>query len=171
MAFLAAEIENRQLEDLPQADFGRVPKRFLLSVRTKSMTEGFVYRKLRPSFVFVVFQGFFHLANANALYDFYSEIVDPFTFIHYWSWLFLSVKGYCVYMIHKIIHGCLWIRNFSVKKFLNISSETLYGGQFTLTTHLIKPNYLVIYSTKAALPVALKRLTAWMKLSLLLTLG
>ena len=82
MAFLAAEIENRQLEDLPQADFGGVPKRFLLSVRTKSMTEGFVYRKLRPSFVFVVFQGFFHLANANALYDFYSEIVDPFTFVH-----------------------------------------------------------------------------------------
>ena len=82
MAFLAAEIENRQLEDLPQADFGRVPKRFLLSVRTKSMTEGFVYRKLRPSFVFVVFQRFFHLANANALYDFYSEIVDPFIFVH-----------------------------------------------------------------------------------------
>ena len=46
------------------------------------MTEGFVYRKLRPSFVFVVFQRFFHLANANALYDFYSEIVDPFTFVH-----------------------------------------------------------------------------------------
>ena len=82
MAFLAAEIKNRQLEDLPKADFGRVPKRFLLSVRTKSMTEGFVYRKLRPSFVFAVFQRFFHLANANALYDFYSEIVDPFTFVH-----------------------------------------------------------------------------------------
>ena len=37
MAFLAAENENRQLEDSPQADFGRVPKRFLLSVRTKSI--------------------------------------------------------------------------------------------------------------------------------------
>ena len=43
MAFLAAENENRQLEDLPQADRGRVPERFLLSVRTKSTTENFVY--------------------------------------------------------------------------------------------------------------------------------
>ena len=36
MAFLFAEIENRLSEGLPQADFGRVPERFLLSVRTKS---------------------------------------------------------------------------------------------------------------------------------------
>ena len=28
-----------QLEDLPQADFGRVPERFLLSVRTKATAE------------------------------------------------------------------------------------------------------------------------------------
>ena len=33
MAFLAAENENRQLQDLPQADFGCVPERFLLLVR------------------------------------------------------------------------------------------------------------------------------------------
>ena len=39
MAFLAAEKENRKLEDLPQADFGRVPERFLLSIRTNSMNE------------------------------------------------------------------------------------------------------------------------------------
>ncbi|XP_066030914.1 uncharacterized protein [Pocillopora verrucosa] len=31
MGFLAAENENRQPEDIPQADFGRVPERFLLS--------------------------------------------------------------------------------------------------------------------------------------------
>ena len=37
-AFLAAKNENRQLEDLPQADFGRLPERFL-SVRTKSINE------------------------------------------------------------------------------------------------------------------------------------
>ena len=37
-AFLAAENENRQLEDLPRADFGRLPERFL-SVRTKSINE------------------------------------------------------------------------------------------------------------------------------------
>ena len=42
MAFLEAENENRQLEGLPQADFGRVPERFLLSVRTKSISENFV---------------------------------------------------------------------------------------------------------------------------------
>ena len=29
MAFLAAENENQQLEDFPQADFGGVPERFL----------------------------------------------------------------------------------------------------------------------------------------------
>ena len=56
MAFHAAENKNRQLDDLSQADFGRVPQRFLRSVRTKSITENFVHWKLRPSFVFVVFQ-------------------------------------------------------------------------------------------------------------------
>lgn len=34
LAFLAAGSENRELEDLLLADFARVPKRFLLSVRT-----------------------------------------------------------------------------------------------------------------------------------------
>ena len=43
MAFLAPKDKNRQLEDLPQANFGRVPERFLLSVRTNSLTENFVY--------------------------------------------------------------------------------------------------------------------------------
>ena len=42
MAFRAAEDENQQLKDLPQADFGDVPERFLLSVRTNSITENFV---------------------------------------------------------------------------------------------------------------------------------
>ena len=44
MAFLATESDNRQLEDLLQADFGSVPERFLLSVWTKSIIENFVYR-------------------------------------------------------------------------------------------------------------------------------
>ena len=43
MAFLATESNNRQLEDLLQADFGCVPERFLLSVWTKSIIENFVY--------------------------------------------------------------------------------------------------------------------------------
>ena len=36
-AFLSAENENRQSEDLPLADFGRLPKRLLLLVGTKSI--------------------------------------------------------------------------------------------------------------------------------------
>ena len=37
-SFFAAENEKRQLEDLPRADFGHLPERFLL-VGTKSITE------------------------------------------------------------------------------------------------------------------------------------
>ena len=42
LAFLSAENENRQLEDLPLADFGRLPERLLPLVRTKSINENFV---------------------------------------------------------------------------------------------------------------------------------
>ena len=42
MAFFAAEIENQRLKDLPPADFGGVPERFLLSLGTNSITENFV---------------------------------------------------------------------------------------------------------------------------------
>ena len=45
MALLKAMSENRQLKDLPQAEFGRVPEKFLLTVRTKSLNENFVYLK------------------------------------------------------------------------------------------------------------------------------
>ena len=48
MAFLAAKNESRQLEDLPQEDFGCVLRRLLLSVRTKYKIESFVYWKLGP---------------------------------------------------------------------------------------------------------------------------
>ena len=48
LAFLVAGNENRQLKDLPLADFGRLPERLLLSVRTKSLNENFVNGKLRP---------------------------------------------------------------------------------------------------------------------------
>ena len=40
-AFLSAESENRQLEDLPLADFGRLSERLLLSVRIKAINENF----------------------------------------------------------------------------------------------------------------------------------
>ena len=59
MAFLAAENENRQLKDLPQADLSRVPEGFLLSVKTKSLSEDFVYGKLRLLFVVVMLQRMF----------------------------------------------------------------------------------------------------------------
>ena len=41
LAFLLAENENRQLEDLPLANFGRLPDRLLLSIRTNSINENF----------------------------------------------------------------------------------------------------------------------------------
>ena len=47
LAFLSAEKENRQQEDLPLADYGCFPERLLLSVRTKSINENFLKRKLR----------------------------------------------------------------------------------------------------------------------------
>ena len=50
MPFLAVKNENRQLKDLPQADFGRVPERFLVSVRTKSIE--FCTLKTRPNVCF-----------------------------------------------------------------------------------------------------------------------
>ena len=42
LAFLAAENENRQLEDLPLADFSRLPEILFLSIRKKSINENFV---------------------------------------------------------------------------------------------------------------------------------
>ena len=51
LAFLSVENENRQLEDLSLTDFGRLPQRLLLSVRTKSINENFVNLKLRPLLV------------------------------------------------------------------------------------------------------------------------
>ena len=85
MEILVAENKNRQLEDLPQADFGRLPGRFLVSVRTKSITDNFCILKITPTVVFVMIQRvfFFYLKPyANALSHFYSVIVDTFIFIH-----------------------------------------------------------------------------------------
>ena len=85
LAFLSAENENRQLEDLPLADFGRLPERLLLSVRTKSINENFFKLKITTIVVFVIMiQRFFSnlRASANALNDCYSGIVDSFNFVH-----------------------------------------------------------------------------------------
>ena len=48
LAYLLAENKNRQLKDLLLADFGRLPEKFFLSVRIKSIKENFVNWKLRP---------------------------------------------------------------------------------------------------------------------------
>ena len=42
LAFLLAENENRQLENLSLAHFGRLPERLFLSVRIKSINDNFV---------------------------------------------------------------------------------------------------------------------------------
>ena len=42
LVFFSGENENRRLEDFPLTDFGRLPERLLLSVRTKSINENFV---------------------------------------------------------------------------------------------------------------------------------
>ena len=69
--FLAAQNENPQLEDLPQADYGRV-------------SENFVHRKLCHGLFLSCFNAFFMLSlRTSALYDFNSEITDSFIFIHY----------------------------------------------------------------------------------------
>ena len=49
-SFFTAENEKRQLKDLPRADFVRLPERFLLLVRTKSITKN-LHVKI-TSFVF-----------------------------------------------------------------------------------------------------------------------
>ena len=79
-----------------------VPEIFHLSVRTKSITENFFYEKLRPLFVFIVINACFHLACANALYIFIRGLsILSFSFIN----KVLSAKGYCVYIINKIMRG------------------------------------------------------------------
>ena len=66
LAFLSSENENRQLEDLLPADFGRLPERLLLSVRTNSINENFVNWKLRPLlFLKAWFSAFFHLKSQH----------------------------------------------------------------------------------------------------------
>ena len=109
LAFLSAENENRQLEDLQLADFGRLPERLLLSVRTKSIDENFVIESYDHCGFCNHYSTHFSMlgVSVNILYDCYSGFVDSFVFIHKCSRLFFLVKGYCVYMINKIIHGCL----------------------------------------------------------------
>ena len=83
LAFLSSENENRQLEDLLLADFGRLPERLLLSVKTNSINENFVTWKLRSLLFCNHDSTHFSIlrVSANALYDYYSRIADSFIFI------------------------------------------------------------------------------------------
>ena len=73
MVFLMAENENRQLEDLPQADFGRVHENISFVGEEKVNNWEFCERKLRPFSVSVMVQRIFFILSliANALYAFF----------------------------------------------------------------------------------------------------
>ena len=81
MAFLAAENENLQMKDFTRADFSYVAE-ISLKVAKKSITDNFVYWKLRPQ-LFCNDSGLFFILSfdVNAIYYFCSGIIDPFVFI------------------------------------------------------------------------------------------
>ena len=70
----------------------------------------FCILKITPIFVFAMIQGIVSLRAFSPTY--FTIFIQGlslllFSFINNKSKLnFLSVKGYCVYMINKIIHGC-----------------------------------------------------------------
>ena len=70
----------------------------------------FYILKITPIFVFAMIQGIISLrAFAPTYFTIFIQGLSLllFSFINNKSKLnFLSVKGYCVYMINKIIHGC-----------------------------------------------------------------
>ena len=111
VAFLAVENENQQPEDLPQADLAVYLRDLISSVgKDKVNTWEFCILQLHPLNCCICNYStlFFTLIlGDSALYDFCSGIVDRFVSFIITSLLFLSVKGYCVNIINKIIHGCL----------------------------------------------------------------
>ena len=63
-------------------------------------------------------------------------------------------------MVIHVVTAYLSVTVHSLHKGLTLETsafESHYGGQFTLTTQLIKPNYLVILPTDAA-PQSLQKL-------------
>ena len=73
MVFLVAENENRQLEDLPQADFGRVHENISFVGKEKVNNWEFCEKKATP--IVCLCNGSTHLfilsLIADALYDFF----------------------------------------------------------------------------------------------------
>ena len=123
LAFLSAENENRQQEDLLLADLDRLPEGLHLSVRTKSINENFFELKITTIFVFVVMiQRIFHLKSQ------YQRtlrlLFEDCRLIYFHSLMksaFLPNKGLLCLYDNKIIHGCLKIWNFSSRVQLDIS--------------------------------------------------
>ena len=79
MAFLVADNENRQLEDLPQTDFFRLPERLLLSERTKSINE---FYKLKITLIVVFVITIQRMFPSWALAPTHCTIVHSFIVIH-----------------------------------------------------------------------------------------
>ena len=79
MVFLVAENENRQLEDLPQADFGRVHENISFVGKEKVNNWEFCEKKATPIVCFCNGWTHFFILTliADALYDFFSRIVKP----------------------------------------------------------------------------------------------
>ena len=115
MVFLAAENENRQLRDLPQADFGRVHENISFDDKEKVSNCEFSEKKVTPIICFCNGSTHFFILSfiTDAIYDFFFGDRETSIFILWKSRLFFSVKANCVYMINKIIHGCLQSWSFS----------------------------------------------------------
>ena len=79
MVFLVAENENRQLEDLPLADFGREHENISLVGKEKVNNWEFCEKKATPIVCFFNGSTLFFILSfiADALYDFFLRIVKP----------------------------------------------------------------------------------------------
>ena len=79
MVFLVAENENRQLKDLPQADFGREHENISLVGKEKVNNWEFCEKKATPIVCLCNGSTVFFILSfiADALYDFFGRIVKP----------------------------------------------------------------------------------------------
>ena len=74
----------------------------------KDQFNNWEFWKLGPLFFFFCSDSMHvFILSAPSHFTIFIRSVDPFIFIHWLSGLLLSVKGYCVYVINKVKHGCL----------------------------------------------------------------
>ena len=83
MVFLVAENENRQLEDLPPADFGRVHKNISFVGKEKVNNWEFCEKKATPTVCFFMVQRIFSILSliADALYDLFFADCETYNFM------------------------------------------------------------------------------------------